>query len=174
VFPALYKWTTYPLTALLEEVYAQAAPLFPKKKYKHVMMVEFCSVLERALNFMHTGNTAVIATTVMNPLWIGRAILKDGFPCLNPLIVHIINSKHVQINALHWPQDLSQNKPHSSSRRSQLLTYGESHFNVRYYFLRLVCLSPQSNPWIGGGSLRLRRLESRSPIGDHDWRQSHL
>lgn len=133
VFPALYKWTTYPLTALLEEVYTQAQLLFPKKKYKHALMVEFCSVLERALNFMHTGNTAVIATTVMNPLWIGRAILKDGFPCLNKKKVQIIDSKYIQLNALEWPFNASSNRPHSSSRRSQLLTYGESHFHVRRY-----------------------------------------
>lgn len=131
-FPALYQWTTYPLTALLEEVYEQTKTLFPSNKFVHTMMVEFCSVLERALNFMHTGNMAVIATTVMTPMWIGRAIVKDGFPCLNPKIVQIVNSKHVQIDALQWPQDHTRKRPHSSSRRSQMLTYGESHFNVRH------------------------------------------
>lgn len=145
-FPALYQWTTYPLTALLEEVYKQTQPLFPTKKFKHAMMVEFCSVLERALNFMHTGNMAVIATTVMTPMWIGRAIVKDGFPCINPMIVQIINSKHVQIDALQWPQDRNRRRPHSSSRRSQILTYGEPHFNVR----RFVTFIPQSHPWIRG------------------------
>lgn len=145
-FPALYQWTTYPLTALLEDVYKQTQPLFPTKKFKHAMMVEFCSVLERALNFMHTGNMAVIATTVMTPMWIGCAIVKDGFPCINPMIVQIINSKHVQIDALQWPQDRNRRRPHSSSRRSQILTYGEPHFNVR----RFVTFIPQSHPWIRG------------------------
>ncbi len=93
-------------------------------------MVEFCSVLERALNYMHTGNTAVIATTVMNPLWIGRAILKDGFPCLNQNIVQIIDSKYVDIDPKRWPSNYKSNTPHSSSRRSQTLTYGDQHFNV--------------------------------------------
>lgn len=157
MFPALYKWTTYPLTTLLEEVYAQTGPLFPAEKFKHAMMVEFCSVLERALNFMHTGNTAVIATTVMNPLWIGRAILKDGFPCLNPKIVQIVNSKHVQIDAVQWPQDFRHHRPHSSSRRSQILTYGESHFNVRWSLL--LYISPQSTGRIGGYFVSHQKLE---------------
>ena len=97
------------MTALLEEVYAQAQPLFPDKKFKHALMVELCSVLERTLNFMHTGNTAVIASTVMSPLWIGRAIIKDGFPCINPKIIRIVNSKHIEIDPIQWPQDLSRN-----------------------------------------------------------------
>lgn len=131
-FPAIYKWTTYPLTSLLEQVYAQAKPLYDqKKKYKHVIMIEVCSVLERALNFMHTGNTAVIATTVMNPLWIGRAILKDGFPCLNPGIIKLTNKRYIVVEEQLWPYNGALHRPHSSSKRSQTLTYGESHFNVR-------------------------------------------
>ena len=131
-FPALYKWTTFPLTALLEEVYKRTPDLFKEKKYTHALMVDFCSVLERALNYMHTGNTAVIATSVMNPMWIGRALLKDGFPCLNSNIVQIISSKHIVIDGRQWPYNDKLHRPHTSSKRAQLLTYGEGHFNVSY------------------------------------------
>lgn len=93
-------------------------------------MVEFCSVIERALNFMHTGNTAVIATSVMNPLWIGLALVKDGFPCLNAQIARLVDGKHVEIKAGRWPLSRLLHQPQSSSRRSQLFNYGESHFNV--------------------------------------------
>lgn len=103
--------------------------MFPAKKYKNALLIELCSVLERALNFMHTGNAAVIATTVMTPLWIGRAILKDGFPCLNMKIIQISGS-YIQIDAKRWPFNPKLNGPHSSSRRAQILTYGESHFSV--------------------------------------------
>lgn len=110
-------------------------------------MVDFASVLERALNFMHTGNTAVISTTVMNPLWIGRAILKDGFPCLNPEKVQIINHKRVIIHPLQWPLNASLNTPHSSSRRAQVLTYGESHYNVCEFYLSLIIPPIQTLDW---------------------------
>ena len=149
VFPSLYKWTTFPLTCLIEEVYHQGSKLFEHKKSDHAMMVELCSTLERALNYMHTGNTAVIATTVMNPLWIGRSVVKDGMPCLNPDILQVVNGKHICIDAKDWPcHDLSK-QPHSSSRRSQVLTYGESHYNVS---LLIFLSKPAADPnvWTGG------------------------
>ncbi|KAF9440695.1 hypothetical protein P691DRAFT_781620 [Macrolepiota fuliginosa MF-IS2] len=70
-FPALYKWTTYPLTVLLESISKQAQAVYRRDVFQHAIMVELFSVIENALNFMHTRNTVVIATTVMNPLWIG-------------------------------------------------------------------------------------------------------
>ena len=105
-------------------------------------MVELCSVVERALNYMHTGNAAVIATTVMNPLWIGRAVVKDGFPCLNSNVVDVINNKQVYPKANQWPFNDLLRRPHSSSRRSHILTYGESHFNVRTFLHFRHCYSP--------------------------------
>lgn len=109
--------------------------MFEKNKFDHTLLVEFCSVVERGINYMHTGNTAVIATTVMNPLWIGRALVKDGFPSLNSDFVDIANPEYIQIKGDQWPFNKRLHRPHSSSQRSHLLTYGESHFNVSLYCL---------------------------------------
>jgi hypothetical protein len=114
----------------LEEIFKQASSLYDKSKFSHTTMVELSSVVERALNYMHTGNTAVLATTVMNPLWIARALVKDGFPCINTDIIKIVNYKHIIIDPKLWPFDETLHRPYSSSRRSHTLTYGEPHFNV--------------------------------------------
>lgn len=53
-------------------------PLFEKNQAKHTLIIELCAAIERGLNFMHTGNAAVIASSVMTPLWIGRALIEDG------------------------------------------------------------------------------------------------
>jgi hypothetical protein len=143
--------------------------MYPEKKYNHVFMVELASVLERALNFMHTGNTAVIATTVMNPLWIGRAILKDGFPSLNPSKVRIHGSEYIQIDKKQWPTDLTMGNPHSSSRRAQTLTYGESHFSVCESLFSPAIWPPiETLDW----RLDIRQICSSesSQIGRFDWR----
>lgn len=139
-FPSLYKWTTYPLTSLLDAIFKQRRAVFETNKFDHTLLVEFCSVVERAVNFMHTGNTAVIATTVMNPLWIGRALVKDGFPSINSDIVDISQKDYrIKIDGQKWPFDKTRHQPHSSSRRSHLLTYGESHFNVSIACFLFLC-----------------------------------
>ena len=124
----LYTWTTYPLTCLLERVWVIGNHTLEQEKHPELTLVEFDSALERALNFMHTGNVAVIATSVMNPLWIGLAIIHDGLPCLNPTIVPTLTSS-VFVNSREWPCN-TRHQPRSASKGSQLRTYGEGHFNV--------------------------------------------
>jgi hypothetical protein len=65
----------YPLTCLLECVWDMCKQSLCVQKQPKPTFVELCVSLERALNFMHTGNAAVITTTLMNPLWIGLAIV---------------------------------------------------------------------------------------------------
>jgi hypothetical protein len=91
-------------------------------------MVELCSTLERALNFMHTGNVSVIATSAMNPLWIGLSLIHDGLPCINPTIVPTITST-VFVVPSQWPHN-NKGQPTSASRGAQIRTYGEGHYNV--------------------------------------------
>lgn len=127
--------------------------MFETNKLDHTLLVEFCSVVERGINFMHTGNMAVIATTVMNPLWIGRALMKDGFPSVNSDIVEFSNENSIKIKGDLWPFNKSLHRPHSSSQRSHLLTYGESHFNVSLHCLLIWFsrqksrTSPHVDPW---------------------------
>lgn len=97
---------------------------------KDPLLVEICSVAERALNYMHTGNAAVIATSVMNPLWIGLAMIQDGLPCFNPRYVVTAHGTRIKVLPEVWPYNKKKHQPLSSSKRSQLLTYGEQYFNV--------------------------------------------
>jgi hypothetical protein len=138
-FPQVYNWTTYPLTVLLEQMYSQSKSRLATHNMKDTMVVELCSVAERALNYMHTGNVAVIATRVMNPLWIGRAIIQDGIPCINPKYVNIGLSSQLVIYAEQWPYNNSKYQPLTCSNRAQTLTYGDTHFRVSakyiYFFV---------------------------------------
>jgi hypothetical protein len=87
-------------------------------------------VVERALNYLHTGNVAVIATSVMNPLWIGRSIIQDGLPSINKDIVRTQRGSRILVKMDQWPFDKGRNLPRSVSKRAQGLTYGDAHHNV--------------------------------------------
>jgi hypothetical protein len=128
----VYVWNTYPLTTFLEEIWKEGLGDLQAKKAPRTALVELCSAAERALNFMHTGNAAVIATGVMNPLWIGRAIVQDGLPCINPKIAQPIKGKIIRIMADQWPFDENKHIPKTASKRAQRITYGDGHFNVSF------------------------------------------
>jgi hypothetical protein len=128
-FPQIYNWTSYPLTCAIESLFQQASSNNAISK-KDPFLVEICSVAERALNYLHTGNAAVIATSVMNPLWIGRALIQDGLPCLNPRYVVTSHGSRLKPLPETWPYNKKKHQPLSSSKRAQVLTYGESYFNA--------------------------------------------
>lgn len=129
-YPALYSWTTYPLTCLLEKIWSECLPKLHLNERPKVILVELASIMERALNYMHTGNAKVIATSVMNPLWIGRSVIKDGIPCLNKHMIIIRPVDTIIVKADQWPFDEMRQVAKSASQRAQQLTYGDSHFNV--------------------------------------------
>jgi hypothetical protein len=110
----------------------KAPSLYPHRKTEHALMVELCSAVERGLNYMHTGNAAVITSSVMTPLWIGRALVEDGFPCLNPKIVRIVNGLRIKADAREWPLLTRGIRPHSCSKASQVFRYSENHFSVSF------------------------------------------
>ena len=124
----IYNWSTYPLTCLLEHIWNKGAGALQQAKYPEPTLVELSACVECALNFMHTGNTAVIATSLMNPLWIGLAIVHDGLPCLNPTILPALTST-VPVNLAEWPYD-QKGQPKSASKGSQVRNYGERQFKV--------------------------------------------
>jgi len=83
-FPAVYNWITYPLTVLLKEIWNEG---LSAEGGPSVKIVELCLVVEQALSFMHTGNTAVLLTQLMSPLWTSQGLLKDRWPCFNQELV---------------------------------------------------------------------------------------
>ena len=119
---------TYPLTCLLEHIWKIGSTAIAKKEHPDPTLVELCSSAERALNFMHTGNVAVIATSAMNPLWIGLSLIHDGLPCFNTSIVPTLGSS-ILVNKREWPCN-SRHQPRSASQCAQIRTYSEGHFNV--------------------------------------------
>jgi hypothetical protein len=95
-------------------------------------LVEITAVVERALNYMHTGNAKVISTSTMNPLWIGFSIIYDGLPCFNGTIVNTRNPGHGIVNLSQWPFDERIQRPKSASKSGLLHYYGPDVFNVSF------------------------------------------
>ena len=134
VYPQIYNWVTFPLVSLIEKVYSQCTTdieAVPAKS-PDPCLVELCSVAERALNYMHTGNAAVISTTVMNPLWIGNAVVHDGLPCFNRNIVSLHANSQLQVSIIkeRWPYNETKLQPKTSSSAAQIFAYDIGHFNV--------------------------------------------
>ena len=75
VFLELYNWTMFPLVTLIEKIYDKGRIALNCGDHSNLLLVELASIAEHALKYMHTGNTAVIATSIMNSLWIGRSIV---------------------------------------------------------------------------------------------------
>jgi len=96
------------------------------------MRVELVACFERLLCYCHTGNAAVLATSLMHPLGLSMGILKDGFPTLMPLFqqgcVFKAAKDGYKISPRLWP--CKNGYPAVASKRCQVLTYSEKHFLV--------------------------------------------
>ncbi|KAG1863248.1 hypothetical protein DFJ58DRAFT_912417 [Suillus subalutaceus] len=130
-FPQIYQWTTYPITSLLERIWDHFYPLVQKGVKPAPQVIELCSVLERALAYAHTGNTRVIATSLMRPLWLVQSLLEHGLPTFSPSVrFAAAPSIPVAISPADWPTLTSMKVPAIASKRSQILTYGNDHFEL--------------------------------------------
>jgi hypothetical protein len=90
------------------------------------LLVELSAVLERALNYMHTSNAKVLATTVMRPLWISQALVQHGLPALSPIIrTGTTMTDPITVAAPDWPVNPANLHPFSAANRSQVYTYGQ-------------------------------------------------
>lgn len=131
VYPDLVDWTTMGVTCMIEKVwYAQQITL-QKGKQVSPYIVELMSVLERTLNVAHTGNVSVIATSLMNPLWVGHSLVSHGTPTFHPCL----NMAHTSTDAVYipeakWPQNKDTGQPCTSSRCSQVFNYGIAQWEV--------------------------------------------
>lgn len=130
----MYSWTTYPLTTLLEDVFNVEKTKKAQEKEPSALNLELTAALERSLNFAHTGNTRVLIKSVMEPLWMSLGILTDGFPALNPDMVHLESDGTVIVSSINWPRRSSDNTPISVASRAIEFSFGKG--------FSLVCLSP--------------------------------
>jgi hypothetical protein len=95
------------------------------------LWVELCAVLERALNYMHTGNGKVLATSVMRPLWISQALLEHGLAALSPIVQGgVTMTDGIHVSAPDWPVNPANLQPYSAANRSQEFTYGQPQGKV--------------------------------------------
>ncbi|KAH7905349.1 hypothetical protein BJ138DRAFT_1118552 [Hygrophoropsis aurantiaca] len=129
ILPQIVKWTSYGLTSLLDELWRRRKTATRTYVPVNPYMVETASALERALNFLHTGNARVIATRTMDPMGLGMGLVQDGMPMISDLIrLAPVGEKSINIQAHEWPTDAQTRKPFISSHRSQILNYGAVHF----------------------------------------------
>lgn len=132
VFPALFDWVAYPITILIKKLFENEMKRIKENTTPCPFRLELVAALERILCFCHTGNTAVLATSLMNPLGLSMGVIKDGFPMLHkifrqPTIMSAM--KHgFEINPRKWPT--KDGHPAIASKRAQVLTYSVEHFMV--------------------------------------------
>jgi hypothetical protein len=165
VFPSLYKWVSYPISLLIKSIYEYDITRFKDDgTLPCPLRLEFLACLERLLCFCHTGNTAVLATSLMHPLGLSHGVLKDGFPTLFPIFkhptIHSGLSNGFQIDPCYWP--LKDGYPAVASKRAQVLTYSLQHYPVRIPLLLPTIMMrqtadrmqfyPRSYLWMGSHS----------------------
>lgn len=93
--------------------------------------VEIMSVFERTINFAHTGSARVLATTLMNPLWVGLSLIDHGTPTFRDLLVMgETASDRPYVPERLWPRHPTTKLPFVASKRAQILTYGAKHWEV--------------------------------------------
>ncbi|KAG1803891.1 uncharacterized protein HD556DRAFT_1303877 [Suillus plorans] len=113
----VYQWTTYPITSLLERIWDHFSPLVERGVKPAPQAIELCSVLERALAYAHTGDT--------------KSLLEHGLPTFSPSVRFAAPpSIPVAISPADWPMLTSMKVLAIASKRSQILTYGNDHFEA--------------------------------------------
>jgi hypothetical protein len=139
-FPQVYQWMTFGITSLLERLWSHLLPVLEAGNKPRHEVIELCSVLERALAYAHTGNARVIASKLMRPLWLVQSLLEQGLPTFSPTVRLTSSiSNPIAISSSDWPTSDNLNVPAIASKRSQVLTYGNDHFEASVSVRRSPC-----------------------------------
>jgi len=121
-----------PIIRIIEAIYKSQSDLIRQQKEPCPLNLELLASFERLLCYCHTGNTAVLATSLMHPLGLSRAALTDGFPMLlNPFqhpTIFLAIQNGLKIDPSAWP--LKHGYPAVASKKAQIFTYSLSHFLV--------------------------------------------
>ncbi|KAI9456721.1 hypothetical protein HD554DRAFT_2177974 [Boletus coccyginus] len=132
LIPKIYKWTTYPITTLLESLWQQVQPVLnePGGAYVKPYIVELVAMLERVLNFAHTGNAQVLVRGLMDRAWLSLGCLIDGCPCVSDDFIghQSLGTNRIVYHTSHWPVDPSTHLPLMASKRVLELTYGHRYY----------------------------------------------
>ncbi|KAI6038225.1 hypothetical protein EDC04DRAFT_2604215 [Pisolithus marmoratus] len=132
IIPELFKCATYPVTALIEMIWAKHKQDLQDKRNIDACTVEVMSMLEQMLNFAHMGNAAVLSTRLMDQAWLLLGLLSDGFPALlDTFIAHgALSMGKVMVRWHEWPVEAETRWPMTSSKWAQQLTYGKAHYEA--------------------------------------------
>ncbi|KAG2030241.1 hypothetical protein BDR03DRAFT_1017336 [Suillus americanus] len=130
--PSLFAWATFPLTALLETIWEMHSNTLVDGAVIDPCVIEFTSMIERALNFSHTGNARVLSRRLMDRAWISLSIIHDGLPSISDTFVAYgsLKTGKLVIRQESWPVDQETWRPLTSSRRTQELTYSKEHYEA--------------------------------------------
>lgn len=132
IIPNLFQWTTFPITSLLDAVWSQYERQLDNEPDIDPHVIETVSILERSINYAHTGAARVLTRGLMDVSWLSLGIIFDGLPTLSK---HFASHPGLVSGSLtllpeSWPVYTSNNRPLTSSRRVQLCNYGERHYEV--------------------------------------------
>ncbi|KAG2737670.1 hypothetical protein P692DRAFT_20883334, partial [Suillus brevipes Sb2] len=134
LIPSLFAWATYPLTALIDALWDAHRHSIKANAVLEPCVIEVMSMLERALNYAHTGNARVLCRRLMDRAWMSLGLIHDGLPCISDTFISsaslITASSKVVIRQDGWPVDQQTRRPLTSSRRSQQFTYGKDHYEA--------------------------------------------
>lgn len=104
-----------------------------KKKAVNPYVIEAIAMLERTLNFGHTGNASVLIRKLMGPARLSMGCLTDGLPCIADTFIRhqSIKIKDLQVVSDNWPVvNRGTRQPHTASKRVLQLTYGDKFCEV--------------------------------------------
>lgn len=132
VVPELFQCATYPLTCLIEKLWKDVEPSLEVGYAVDPCILETLAVLERTLNYGHTGSTRVLTTTLMNRMWLGLSVVRDGLPCIADWFISsgAMSAGMITIQKDMWPVHNRTRVPLTASQRCQELTYGKGHYAV--------------------------------------------
>jgi hypothetical protein len=69
----------------------------------------------------------------MDPLWLSLSLLHDGLPTISPILVTSgMFLSQIDIRHADWPT--RRGEPLVASRKSQLINYGDDHYQVCIMF----------------------------------------
>ncbi|KAH9845988.1 hypothetical protein C2E23DRAFT_745123 [Lenzites betulinus] len=154
VFPNLMLWTTYPVRVLLELFWQKVSPalIVGSNATPNPVDLELIAILERLVNFAHTGAMKVLTTGVMDRLWPSRAIVDHGFPCFSPaLFLGGDNGLLPSVDLNDWPIHSITGYPLVASKRALEITYGNAHFTT-YHTLFHIHLKVSNAVRVAGDS----------------------
>ncbi|KAG2138036.1 hypothetical protein DEU56DRAFT_756040 [Suillus clintonianus] len=136
-FPQVYQWTTFGITSLLERLWLTSFPFWKLVISPDMRSSSYAPFSNAPSLTPPTGNSQSHRLQAHEALVVGSEPLRAGPPDLFPFRA-----------SADWPTSDNLNVPAIASKRSQVLTYGNDHFEASSLpFVLLISHSPSSVPF---------------------------